>query len=411
MRERREDWNFIANVMDGGLFSLAMSLVSQQTILPLFVQRIGGGNVAVGLIPVLWILGFNFPQILAAPYAQRHLRKKPMLLKTAMLQRIPWLLLAAASATLPWGPEGVAVAAFLLLWGLAAVGGSVNLPVWFDLVAKLTPVKRRGRLFGARSILGSFLGIGGGAAATLVLARVGFPENFALLFLLAFLVMMVSYLFLISLRETADSVPGRPVITGELLRSVPSILRSHEQFRRFLVADALLVSATMATAFYAVHGIRKFHLPDAAAGEYTMVMMAGGITGSLLFGPLADRFGHRLNLLCGSGAVILACVIAIAAPTPLVHGAVFVFSALALSLGMISRLPFLAEIVPEAERPSMVALANMLTSPFALWGAAAGHIADTWGTVAVFALAGTFALAALLWTLGKIREPRHISSR
>ena len=114
MRRNTGDWNFIANVMDGGLFSLAMSFVSQQTILPLFVQKLGGGNIAVGLIPVVWILGFNLPQILAAPYAQQRTRKKGLLLRTAMLQRIPWLLLAIAAATLPAGTGSGGVVVFLV---------------------------------------------------------------------------------------------------------------------------------------------------------------------------------------------------------------------------------------------------------------------------------------------------------
>ena len=41
----------------GAIFSLAMSFVSLQTVLPVFVKKIGGSNVAVGLIPVLWASG------------------------------------------------------------------------------------------------------------------------------------------------------------------------------------------------------------------------------------------------------------------------------------------------------------------------------------------------------------------
>lgn len=62
-------WNFAANVCDGALFSLALSLVSQQTLLPVLVKKMGGNNVAVGLIPVLWTAGFNFPQIFVANFA------------------------------------------------------------------------------------------------------------------------------------------------------------------------------------------------------------------------------------------------------------------------------------------------------------------------------------------------------
>ena len=83
--------NFAANVMDGAFFSLAMSFVSQQALLPVFVKAIGGGNIAVGLIPVLWTFGFNFPQVFIARNAQRARDKKSLLLLTAMGQRLEGL--------------------------------------------------------------------------------------------------------------------------------------------------------------------------------------------------------------------------------------------------------------------------------------------------------------------------------
>src|SRR5262245_46502716 len=95
--QRLVRWNFVANVCDGGLFAMAMSFVSLQTVLPVFVKKIGGSSVAVGLIPVLWTVGFNFPQIFVANFGQHFVHKKPLVLATAMLQRIPWLLLAVIS--------------------------------------------------------------------------------------------------------------------------------------------------------------------------------------------------------------------------------------------------------------------------------------------------------------------------
>ncbi len=401
-------WNFFANLMDGALFSLAMSFVSQQTVLPVFVRKIGGGNISVGLIPVLWLLGFNFPQILIAGYVQRQPWKKPLLLKTAMWQRIPWLLLAVVPFTLfAWVGTDLSLFLFFFIYTLAAVGGSINLPVWFDLIAKLTPVTRRGRLFGSRSILGSLLGIAGGGIATYVLAEFQYPVSFSILLSLTFVTMMVSYLFLVSLREEIESVRSSAVRDIRYVLSLPQVLRSHPNYRNFLVADALLISSTMAAAFYTVHAFERFGLTDAYAGAFTMIMMVGTIVGSLIFGVLADRFGHRVNMQSAALATTLACLLAVAAPCVEFYGLVFVLSAVALTIGMISRLPFLAEICPESERPTMVALANMVTSPFVLWGVVAGWMADALGYSIIFILAAVFSLTAFLWTSRMVAEPRR----
>jgi MFS family permease len=403
-------WNFFANVMDGALFSLGLSFVSQQTVLPVMVKNIGGGNIAVGLIPVLWTLFFNFPQFLIAPVARRTMRKKSLFLKTAFLQRLPWLLLGAA-AFFVFGrvSPGISLLLFFVLFALAALGGSLNLPVWFDLIARMTPVHRRGKLFGTRSILGSLLGILGGILTAQVLGSVDPPVSFAALLSLAFAAMMVSYLFLVSLKEPQDVVPEptpSPAFGGMF-----RILRSDRNLRNFLVADALQISAGMGLAFFTVNAIRKFSLPDSSAGTFTVLMMVSIIAAGVVFGPLGDRYGHKLNLLVAAGATFVSGVTAIAAPDPVTYGVVFVAAALSLGLVTISRLPLLAELSVDAERPTVIALANMVTSPFVFWGIAGGAIADLAGYEWVFALASCFALAALLWLSLMVREPRHVAAQ
>ncbi|NIW78399.1 MAG: MFS transporter, partial [Calditrichae bacterium] len=89
--------NFLANLFDGAIFSFAMSFVSLGAVLPVFVKRIGGSNLAIGLIPVIWTIGFNVPQIFIANYTNKRLFKKKLQLKMALVQRFPWLLLAVIS--------------------------------------------------------------------------------------------------------------------------------------------------------------------------------------------------------------------------------------------------------------------------------------------------------------------------
>jgi MFS family permease len=399
--------NFIANVFDGALYAMAMSLVSQQAVLPVFVKDIGGGNIALGLIPVLWTFGFNFPQVLIAPYAQRLPRKKQLFLRTAIIQRIPWLLLSLVTFfVLDRVSSSLALWLFFILFTLAAVGGSLNLPVWFDLIAKLTPLKARGRLFAARSVGGAVLGMAGGGAVSFVLGRFSYPVSFGILLLAAFAVTMISYLFLLTLREENDSPTDQSGRNWRYAFSAPGILRTERGFRNYLVADALLISAGMANAFYAIHGLKKFGLPDSYAGTFTIAMMVSMIVGSSGFGLLADRFGHKINLVISASASVIASVTAILAPSVEVYLLVFLCSAATVALGTISRLPLIAELCPEATRPTSVALANLVTSPFILFGIVAGWIADRAGYEAVFAIAGVLALAALVWLLTRVQDPR-----
>jgi hypothetical protein len=168
--------NFVLNVFDGAVYSFGMSFVSRSTVLPVFVAALGGGNLAIGLIPVVWLLGFHLPQILIANRTRGTSMKKRLMLRTALVQRIPWLVIALATLFVlePLSPA-VALFVFFVLFGFAAVGGSLNLPVWFDLLAKITPVRIRGRLFGWRMMLGATLGILGGLVVERVLETMAYP--------------------------------------------------------------------------------------------------------------------------------------------------------------------------------------------------------------------------------------------
>lgn len=402
--------NFALNVVDGAVFAFGLSLASRTTVLPVFVTRLGGDNVAVGLIPVLWVVGFNLPQLAVANWVRHHPRKKPLVLMTGLLQRLPWLLLAGVTF---FFIERMATSAglvvFFALLTLAAVGGSLNMPVWFDLLAKLTPVRRRGRLFALRLILGAALGILGGWIVERVLAALAYPVSFAVLFAAAFVVMMGSYLMLALLHEEGDPPPERTVPYAEFLRGLPGVLRRERNFRRFLVAQVLLVVAMSAEAFYVVDALATFDLPERFAGRFIIVMSVSVIAANLFFGHLADRFGHRINLVLAGAWTVVAALAALWAPVVEVYYLAFVGAALTLGLHNMSKLPFVAELCGERDRSVYVALTNVVTAPFVLAGLLGGWVADAHGFDLVFVAAALAALGSALWMLLMVHEPRNES--
>jgi len=400
-------YNFVANAADGALFSFAMSFVSLTTVIPLLVKRIGGSNIAIGMIPVFWTIGFNFPQISIANYAHRFPFKKTLMIRTALLQRIPWLLLSFC-CFFCIGRMSVQdnLLLFFICFFMAAVGGSLNLPGWFDLIAKVTPTVLRGRLFAVRMTLGALLGILGGWYVKHILDSVSYPNNFGILFLIAFFIMMVSYIFLLAIREEEPNYPSRERHYIEFIKQLPVILKTEHNYRRFLIADASLTAALMADAFYMVHVVNKYSLSEGWAGRFTMVMMGSLIAGNFCFGFLADKFGHRVNLIIAAFSTVGACLTTLFALNVTFYAIVFVGAAFTIGLIQVSRLSMIAEVCGEKDRPTYIALTNMVTSPFILSGILGGWVADQFGYKIVFILAGLFALFSGLWMILLVDEPR-----
>ena len=394
------------------MYAFGIAFVSLQTVVPVMVKHISDSNVAVGLVPVLWTAGFNFPQIFIANRAERFPFKMRLFLQTAFLQRIPWIMLALLSFFLLGQLSSSAgVLLFFVLFTLAAVTGSLCFPIWFDLIAKLTPVDLRGRLFAARNLLGGVLGVFAGWVVEEVLAGIDYPSSYGVLFSIGSIFMAVSYWSLTRLKEEAPSAVSGEIHILEYYRNLPRILRGQKNFRNFLISDALLIAATMAGAFYAVHAIEKFSLSDASAGSFTMVMMCSMIVGNMFFGYIADHYGHKVNLVLSAASTAVSCFMALLAPSQGIYMIVFVGMAFQIGLSGISRLSIVAELCSEEERPTYVALTNLVTSPFVLFGLIAGGIASRFGYDAVFFLAGLLALASALWMAFRVEEPRDQAER
>jgi MFS family permease len=400
--------NLTANIVDGSMYAFGISFVSLQTVIPVMVKHISGSDFAVGLVPVLWTAGFNFPQIFIANHAQRFPFKMRLFLQTAFVQRLPWILLALLSFFMLGRLSPTAgTVSFFFLFTLAAVTGSLCFPIWFDLIAKLTPVNLRGRLFAARNLLGGVLGVLGGLVVQRVLAEIAYPMSYGVLFSLACLFLFVSYWALTSLSEEDASAVTEEVHIFEYYRSLPRILKAHKNYRNFLISDALLLAATMAGAYYAVHAIQKFSLSDSSAGFFTVMIMCSTIIGNMFFGYFADHYGHKVNLVLAGASTALSCFVALLAPDQGWYIIVFVGMAFQIGLSGISRLSIVAELCTEEERPTYVALTNLVTSPFILFGLVAGGIASRFGYDAVFLIAGLLAVASALWMAFRVEEPRE----
>jgi len=399
--------NFLLNWADGALFAFGLSLVSMVTVLPVFVKRLGGSNLLVGLIQVIWILGFNFPQIFVAGHARTLPYKKGFVLKTAIIQRLPWFLLALFSLWIVGSVSDLfALILFFFCFTLSAVAGGLNLPGWFDLIAKITPVRIRGRLFAMRVLFGALLGVFGGWIVKYVLGYFPYPGNFAILFLGAFTIMMVSYIFLILLKETeSNPSPDRQKLS-HFLRRLPQIVKKEHNFRNFLIADAFLIMALMSNGFYTLQALHRMQLSDDYVGYFTIVFMTSTILWNLIIGSAGDRLGHRLNLLGASVAALVASVLAVVAQSLWLYMLVFGAIALTQSAIQVSRMSIIAELCGEQDRSTHVSLANLVTSPFILVGLLGGWLADSFGYEVVFSISAVSAFTAtMIWTFW-VKEPR-----
>jgi MFS family permease len=139
----------------------------------------------------------------------------------------------------------------LAIWALGEGAGTVG---WLDIVGRALPSRARARLYGLSHAPGAVAGVGAGALITLTLNRpeLGFPLNYALIFSLAGLFLIVGAMRLLLMREP-DPHPMLQNQSQAHGRGTLARVMADRGFRRMLACRLAVASMDLATPFYVGH--------------------------------------------------------------------------------------------------------------------------------------------------------------
>ncbi len=376
--------------------------------MPAFIERLGASNLVIGLLPALHMLGLALPAILAANYTERKPRKLPMVLWITLMERLPYLLIAAAAFGLAVSRPQLALAITLACVLLMAVAGGVIMPAWMDVVAKVIPVRVRGRYFA----VGNLIAGGGGAAATLLagylLTSYGFPDGYGYCFVCCFAVMVVSFVFLAAVREPA--APPRKERLGQLayLRRLPGVIAADPAFARYLLARGIGVAATMGPAFFAVYALGSLGAAERDIAGYTFIVLLAHSLSTFVWGWLGDRFGLKSVALAGILCLGAGNLAALLAGSAAMLYPAFFLSGSYTSANNVSHQALLVEFAQAEDRPTYTGLGGLILSPLLLLAPlGGGWLADLAGHLPVFLAAVVFALVSAFILSYVVVGPRY----
>ncbi len=405
--ERNLPWNFSVNLIDISFITLAFSIISRETITPLLISNLTDSKIAIGFVPAIYSIAYYLPQLFAANHAERLKRKLPfVMLIGGLLERVPYLF--AGLAILLFA-ESAPIAALLCLYlviGLGAFGNGVATPAWFSMIGKVLPVNRRGIFFGVSEGFGTLMGIIGALFVGRVLDDLGYPLNFATLFLVAAIFMGISWIGLALNREPESPIVKEHIPFSRYFRRLPAILRDNRNYRRFLLSYCISRLSTMGVGFFIVYGNERFQLSGADVGLLTAILIGSQAAMQLLLGWLADRRGHKANLTISGFALAIAAFLAMGASDLIGLIPAFILLGVGLASDHVSRLNIILEFAVPEDQPTFIGLTNTLLAPVVFLAPIfGGWLADV-GFETLFALMIVcgFAGGALLFTW--VKEPR-----
>ena len=406
--EKNLRWNFSVNLIDISFITLAFSIISRETITPLLISNLTDSRIAIGLVPAIFSIAFYLPQLFAANHAERLPRKLPFVrFIGGLLERVPYLFLGFSILLFAESAPTIALLSIYLVVGMGAFGAGVATPAWFSMIGKVLPVNKRGIFFGVADGLGTMVGFVGAFIVGIVLEEVGYPLNFAGLFLAAALFMGISWIGLSLNREPESPVVKAHIPFQRYFRQLPAILRRNHNYRRFLLSYALSRFSMMGASFFIVYGNERFQLSGADVGLLTAALIGSQAVMQLALGWLGDRRGHKLNLMI-SGLSLAAAALAASGASSLA-GLLPAFALLGTGLAAdrISHLNIVLEFAVPEDQPTFIGLTNTLLAPVVFLAPILGGWLADFGFEALFAIMTVCGAVGGLLLLAWVQEPRH----
>jgi MFS family permease len=403
--------NFAVLTADGLLFFLGMIFISFESVLPVFLARLGAPRVAIAVVPVAVALGINLPSLFAAPRIERLERKRLYVLRAAVWQRIPWAVVAVLTPLLAVAHADWLIVVVLTATLVATVAGGMIIPAFFDIVAATVPEERRGTLFAMRSVLSYLFGIGAGFVVQWILRRAAFPTNYALLYGIATAILLLGMLAFSFIREPVRPASQEPaplaVATGPkaIAERMRRVLGGNRNFVTYIAARGLLILAFATTSFFPVYIVEVFGLPDSVSGLFAVITAATFVLVNPIFGRLGNRVGYKPVFLAGYASLAVAAVVGLAGvPAPWVY-ALIALTATTQSVNLLAW-NMTVEFAPNDQIPSYIGVSGFFIGIVAPLAILTGLVVDRFGFEGLFVMTLVTAVAGLTVMAIGVEEPR-----
>lgn len=376
------------------LFGENLLTYSQEVLIGLF-QALGASPNTIGIAFGATKLNY-LVQLFTARAVESKPQKKTFLVWAGLIFRLPFLLIPLTlwlfGTTHPKVALAVAIGGLWLHWVLNAV---MNPPM-MDLYRQT--ITNRSRFFSYKVIGGALIGTVAAFTVKWLFAELPFPTKYTVLFLVAFLFAIVSWvLFTKVLDNPPRAVPER--CSFSLYRYVVSLFKLIPQDRTMVLFLAARTANEICFSWLfltTLEYIQRFNLSDAALGNVMLFRFVPAVVVAYVAGRYSERFGPRQSMVIGAGALVLMWVVAIIASSPNIYLLVFLLMTVHLSIWSACEADAMLVIAP---RDSVVAYKTVFllipNTIGALTAPIGGYLATSYGSNLVFMLAIVVSLISL----------------
>jgi len=316
-------------IIDALGWNLGQSFISPQTIIPMFIVRLTGSNLILGLVVAIQSLGQLLPQLISAHRLEKlHVKKYFVTFMGIIFARLPYIILAVMIFTHP-SPFLILII-FLICWTVSNFSTGIIMPAYMSLFGKSVPFKLRGRVTGIGSSIGTFLAVLGAYLAKIFLEKSTSLNGYAWCFVTGFIILTVTIIPLAFTDEPEEVKKEENPDLHLFLKGLFSSIRENTQFIRYLFLQISMQAGYVGVAFITSYAVNRLGASEGMIAVCTAVLMGFTALGSLLFGFIGDRKGYRLVFILAALASVAAYGISALYPNLYIIYGVYALSGLLL---------------------------------------------------------------------------------
>lgn len=395
-------------IWHGFFLALTKSMLDLNTIFPALVTSLVDSKTLFGFLYAI-MLGVPFIfNIFFGHYLHSREFKKPYLLTGIYLRSFSFLGMATVTYFLAdQAPVLVLVSLFGWVFLFSFSGGFAGVS-YADIIGKLVPTGRRGRLYASKQFAGGVATLVGGILIARIFSVEGisYPVNYALILFIGCGGLVIASVGFWLIREPATEMAS---IAQESFRTflaqVPGILRNDPVFLRFLIVENMASFSLMMLPFYMIFARETFQLGQEYVGRYLLFQIGGMILSNIFWGMLSSKQGSQavVRICILIGGLIPMIAILFQGWGPDLFAIIFVLIGFVMSGRRVGFEPYLLDLAPEEKRTLYLGMNGTLNFSQVLLPVLGGVFIDLFGFHITFLLVTGIMLLAF-FLLGESKK-------
>ncbi len=392
--------NFFALVWHGFWLALAQTFAERNTVLPALILSVGGTQTTLGILTSI-VIGVPFlAQLIFAGYLNPKPLKKKFLVLGILLRVSAFAGLSATVYFYDKIPSDAVLATIFFLMLLFSVSGAFAGVSYTDIVGKSMDTPTRKKFLVTRQFISGIGLLISALAARQVLKMFDYPDNYQVLFAIAAALLFIASFGFMAIKEKPSEISEKHNSIADVIRSVPSIIKTDTNFRTFIIIVNLTGFALTIIPFYIALGKTAFRIDEGDVGNLLLTQIVGMILSNLFWSKYVHSKGYK-NVLKTFIAFQIALPILFLIFTdalPFVfYNALFFLVGLSISAQKISIEGILYEITTESNRALYSGVYGALSITISLFPLFSGILMKHIGFAPIFTGVSLIAFSSLLF--------------